>query len=797
MVGIGTASVVVPTSAVLTRACMLSLPSELEPSESTSQPPQNSLRVVSRNGEPLAHLRTGDGKRHVQLPLADFGDKLPAALIAAEDRRFYQHHGVDVLATGRAVLTSLAARRVMSGASTLSQQLARTVTKAPRTLRSKFDVIALSLRIEQELSKEQILEAYLNRVEFGPNIEGAEAGALHYFGKRARQLSWAEAAALASLPRGPSLYDPRKGTEKLLRRRNRVLDRMASNGSLSESEAASAKLEPIRIASPAQLGSAPHFVNALLQGPDLCSSAPQGRDSFPADAAVIHTTLDGDLEAEIEESTRRIVASVKDKSISAASVVVLDNMNGDVLAYVGSPDSSDQKSLGANDGVRALRQPGSSLKPFVYGVGLESGLDANALLPDVELSFAAGEGDFFRPQNYDRLFHGPVTMREALGNSFNVPAVWVAERVTPQAIKSRLMSLGFCSLDQPAEHYGVGIALGDGEVSLLELAVAYSALARGGERLPPRFITAFENGEGEREEQAVAAPFARSFERETVAVLTDMLADRRARRSSFGERTVFDLPMPVAAKTGTSKGYRDNVAVGFSTRVTVAVWVGNFDGSPMKGISGITGAGPLFREAMLAAERRYPSAGAFESPQEHELREVCALSGAPVGPYCSGHKQEWIADGSSEGTCTVHVQLPVDPTNSLLAGPDCKDAEPRIFERFPPLFHAWAEAAKRPLIPGPSARCPPSSSQDKRSRAVVILYPEDGARFYLEQGRQSQIRVRAAFGAAAAPGFLLDGRPLRADQVGTALITLTRGVHQLRPTMDSLVVGDATEFVVE
>ena len=202
MVGIATASVVVPTSAVVTRACMLSLPGELSPRESTNEsPPQNSLRVLSRNGDPLAHLRTGDGKRHVQLPLADFGDKLPAALIAAEDRRFYQHHGVDVFATGRAVLTSIAARRVMSGASTLSQQLARTVTKAPRTLRSKFDVIALSLRIEQELSKEQILEAYLNRVEFGPNIEGAEAGALHYFGKRARQLSWAGAAVEAAHPR--------------------------------------------------------------------------------------------------------------------------------------------------------------------------------------------------------------------------------------------------------------------------------------------------------------------------------------------------------------------------------------------------------------------------------------------------------------------------------------------------------------------------------------------------------------------------------------------------------------------
>ncbi len=776
---------------------MLSLPSELAQDAGSDEPASNSLRVLSRNGEPLAHLRTGDGKRHIQLPLADFGDKLPTALIAAEDRRFYEHHGVDVLATGRAFFGSLAARRVVSGASTLSQQLARTVTRAPRTFSSKFDVIALALRIEQELTKEQILEAYLNRVEFGPNIEGAEAGALHYFGKRARQLSWAEAAALASLPRGPSLYDPRKGTEKLLKRRNRVLDRMAANGSLSESDAASAKLEPIRIASPAQLGSAPHFVNALLAGPDPCATALQGRESFPAETAVVHTTLDGDLQSEIEASTRRIVASVRDKSISAASVVVLDNTNGEVLAYVGSPDASDEKSLGANDGVRAQRQPGSSLKPFVYGVGLESGLAANSLLPDVELSFAAGEGDFFRPQNYDRIFHGPVTMREALGNSFNVPAVWVAERVTPRAIQSRLLSLGFCSLTRPAEHYGVGIALGDGEVSLLELAVAYSALARGGERLPPRFVTAFETGEGERNTQPLASPNPPAFKAETVAILTDMLADGRARRSSFGERTVFDLPMTVAAKTGTSKGYRDNIAVGFTTRVTVAVWVGNFDGSPMKGISGITGAGPIFREAMLAAERRFPSAGEFKRPLDHELREVCALSGAPVGPHCPSHKQEWIVKGSTEETCTVHVQLPVDPTNSLLAGPDCKDADPRTFERYPPLFHAWAEAAKRPVVPGPSPRCPPPGLPRASSRSITILYPEDGARFYLEQGRAAQIRVRAAFGAAADPGFQLDGQPLRADRVGTALISLTPGVHQLQPTQSGRVAGESIEFVVE
>jgi penicillin-binding protein 1C len=788
-VGVLAAAVLCPTSALLTRSFMVELPPDLAP---TASPPDSSRTYLDRDGEPLAARRTADGKRRRPLALAEFGETLPRAVIAAEDKRFYAHPGIDPMALGAAALRALREGRAAGGASTLTQQLARTLTGAPRSTRGKFEVMALALRMERELEKDAILEAYLNRVEFGPNVEGAEAAARQYFGKRARSLSLAEAATLAALPRGPSLYDPRRGTERLLRRRDRVLDRMAHAGFVSSSESESAKTEPLRLVERPASGLAAHFFTGLEGGLDRCAPPP----SLGPDAATVTTTLDGDLQRQAEVIVARNVERVRELGISAAAAVVLDNGTGDVLAWVGSPDVSDEANLGANDGVRAVRQPGSALKPFVYAEGLVRGLRPEAVLPDIELSFATSEGDSFRPQNYDRVFHGPVSVREALGNSFNVPAVWVADFVSVPALLERFHDLGLCSLTKSPAHYGVGLALGDGEISLLELAGAYATLARGGEYLAPRFVLRAEDAAGvDLGVTARESPGRRVFEVDVARVITDMLADRRARRVAFGEETVFDLPFAVAAKTGTSKGYRDNVAAGFSSRVTVAVWVGNFDGAPMKGVSGITGAGPIFRELMQAAARRYAPSEELPAPEGFEARDICPLSGRAPGPHCVHTRREWVERGRELTTCDQHVGVRVDPSNGLLAGPACDDAVSGTFEAYPPLYLAWARGAARPLPPDrASPRCPPPEVPGHHAEAR-ILYPEDGARFFVEVGRPAQLRLRGAFDGPR-PGFLVGGQSLSAAADGTAIFPLAPGRHVLTPTHDGAPAGESVTITV-
>ncbi len=739
-------------------ALTLAVPDIHEP---TTEPGEreDSVRVVDRGGTLLREVRAGDGRRAQRTPLAGFGDRLPKALLAAEDKRFYDHAGLDPIAMGRAAFESAKAGRVVSGASTLSQQLARSVSGEPRTASGKLRVMALALRLERAYDKDEILEAYLNRVEFGPNVRGAEAAAELYFGKPCVDLSLAEAAAVASIPRGPTLYDPTKRPGHLVRRRDRVLDRMLQAGFAGSEEVERAKAEPLVLAPRFSPASAPHFVSALLAGKLGPAVAEDG---------AITTSVLGELQADATAAARRTVVELEQQGVTAASVVVLDNRTGEILAYVGSPDLGDTLRLGGNDGVLALRQPGSALKPFVYELAMEKlDLVPSSLLPDIDLSFPGPDGASFRPRNYDGRYHGPVLLRDALGSSFNVPAVHVAERLGTRAVLDRLRALGFSSLDQAAEHYGLAIALGDGEVRLLDLANAYATLARGGVLLPVRATPI----------GGATAEGARVLSEREAFMITHVLADPSARVASFGDDSALELPFEAAAKTGTSKGYRDNVAVGYTPEITVAVWVGNFDGSPMRGISGITGAGPLFREVMIAAARhRAPTA--FLEPEGLHSVEVCALSGHRPGPDCPHRRVDILPIGDEPSTCTMHVHVAVDRATGERAGEDCPQrfVEDRVFEVFPPLYAEWAAAVHRPTAPTAfSSRCPTRRPVDVAvSGGVRILYPRDGAKLFVDaDGRLPSVRVKLS--ADDAVILSVDGK-VSHDRV----VVLTPGEHTLR-----------------
>jgi penicillin-binding protein 1C len=344
-----------------------------------------------------------------------------------------------------------------------------------------------------------------------------------------------------------------------------------------------------------------------------------------------------------------------------------------------------------------------------------------------------------------------------------VPAVYVAAQVGPSRVLDTLRAFGFASLGGDAARYGAAIALGDGEVRLTELAGAYSTLARGGERIPISIVRAAVGSGGARVVPERGAP-AHVIEPRIAAVLTDILSDDAARSAAFGRDSALAFPFPVAAKTGTSKGYRDNWTVGYTHEVTVAVWVGNFDGTPMTGSTGVTGAGPLFHDVMLAAMRGRAMAPLVQHDGLVEL-EVCALSGDRPGSSCRHRVEElFLHEHAPERECAIHVRSYVDTSNGLLVHPGCADAEPRIFEAYPPRYAAWAAVAGRPTAPTAwSPRCAPESLPSATRQVARIVEPADGARFLVDAALpEAQEVVFAATPAAndRRVSFVLDGRAI-------------------------------------
>ena len=788
-----------PWAALVVAAAFTSLPLEL----ADGKAPSTGTVLRDRHGVVMRELRADDGARARWVPLDAAGDRVARAVVAAEDRRFYRHPGVDPIAVVRAAGQALAHRRVVSGASTLTQQLARSLVKRPRTLRGKFAEAALALRIEWSLSKREILEQYINRVSFGPGLRGVEAASRFYFDKPSVDLSLAEAAALAGIPRGPAVYDPARGTAKLLRRRDRVLDRLAEAGLAPRDEALHAQREPLIIAPAGGGAGAPHLVRGLMSGAlDEALGPLRNRTSE------LTLTLDRGLQRELEVLAQQAVKGLAPRHVSAAAVVVLDNASGEILAYVGSPDIEDTASLGHNDGVLALRQPGSALKPFVYELAMERlGYTAATVLPDVELYLPTRDGDY-HPNNYDGRYHGPVRVREALANSYNVPAVITADAVGPARLLERFHDLGMRSLTEDAEHYGAAIALGDGEVRLLDLANAYATLARGGLY---REVVAVKGALGKDGAPLALPPRAsrRVLDEGLAFVITDILADRSARLSSFGEGNVLELPFPVAAKTGTSKGYRDNLTVGFTPEVTVGVWVGNFDGSAMEGVSGVSGAGPLFHDAMLAAARGRARAEFTRPPGRIEDAEVCSLSGERPGPGCDHLRREVFALRDDHRTapssaCSMHERVSIDKRNGLRAGSGCPRAEveERTFERFDARLAAWARSVGRNLAPEKrSPLCPgPSEAAAARPEGKLRLaYPPDGAVFSVDPGAASRqsIRLRADVPPSASTvRFVIDGASRTVATPFALDWPLAPGHHLLRVEAEGLG-SDGVEITVE
>lgn len=598
------------------------------------------IALEDRHGLPLRATRAGDGSRSGWIALDDMDPELIQAFIAHEDRRFFQHHGVDVRAAGRAVIQAVQARRIVSGASTITMQLARLERAPGHGVIPKIRQTLWALRLEAHLSKRDILERYLNRVPLGQATVGVSAASAFYFDASAAHLSLGQAATLAGLASLPASRD-------LAARRATALRRMASLGYVTPEAVSWASLEPVAPGNRRSPFLAPHFTNHVLHW---------AQDSAPGGDAPLRTSLDLALQAELEAEVRHTVDVLRDSEVREGAAVVLDNATGEVLAWVGSPNFWSD-TAGQVDMVASPRQPGSALKPFLYALAFDRGYTAASVLPDEPITYRTATGPY-QPRNYDRRFHGPTLAREALASSFNVPAVELTHRLGAATLLRVLRDAGMTSLAAGADRYGLGLSLGNGDVTLLELANGYRGLANGGQWTPVTW-RAVARGTRTTEGRRFVSPGA-------ALLALDIMADPVARIPGFGLDTPFDFPFPVAVKTGTSHHFTDNWAVGVTGAFTVAVWVGNFSGRPMRRISGVTGAGPLLHRSVLAVSRRYQP-GVLPSPARAgaERVRICRVSGAVAGHDCPG-TDEWFLPGSAPtGSCPVHAP----PPNRLAAQP--------------------------------------------------------------------------------------------------------------------------------
>jgi penicillin-binding protein 1C len=588
-------------------------------------------------------------------------------------------------------------RRVVSGASTITMQLARQLVPHRRSLAGKAAEALWALRLEAHLEKDEILRAYLDRVWLGNGTFGVEAASALYFGRPARTLSAGQAALLAGMARSPSGHDPWRRTTRARARMGEVLSRMERLGFLAPGRAAAEFEAPLDLVRPESVFEAPHLVEAIWRAlPSL------GLD----EAAEVETTLDPGLQRDVEAIVRAELRG--DPRLPNAAAIVVDNRTGEVLAYVGSADFLDDEREGQNDGVRALRQPGSALKPFAYGLALSRGFTPASLLSDVEVHLATPTGDWV-PRNYDRRVHGPVRLRAALQNSYSVSAVRLAEELGPDAILQVLRAAGFASLDAGAERYGAGVVLGNGDVTLRELVAAHRGLARGGLAGPLREVRAARDAAGRPLPVRREGASGRFLPEDAVALLTDVLSDEAAPAPAFGLSNALRLPFRAATKTGTSRAYVDNWTAGYTAERTVAVWVGSFDGTPMRGVSGITGAGPIFARVMVRAMRGIAPAPLVDRSR-FDRASVCALSGRLAGPSCPSAAQEVFLPGSApEERCPMHRTGAAGPV--LDVGPE---------------LQAWARAE--------GIASEPVALPAEAAGGARFLLPRDGDEYLLEAG---------------------------------------------------------------
>ena len=716
--------------------------------------PESSTIVYSRDGVPLRVFLTGDEKYRIQVPIHDMSAELLRLVVAYEDRYFYRHPGVNIPAILRAAVQNISSKSIVSGASTITMQVARMMEPRPRTVGAKLIEMFRALQIEAALSKEEILERYLNMTPYGGNIEGIGAAAMLYFGKSSSELSYGEAALLAVIPNSPSRLRPDRNPENARAAQLKLLQRLLSQGIISPSEYSSAQTGRIPTGLKPLPFQAPHVTRRL-------------KSLFPGTAAIT-SSISLPLQHLAETVVKRHARANRGLDIGQSAVVIIDNASGEVLAHVGSVNFFDTEYEGQVDGVTSPRSPGSTLKPFVYALGIDRGLvSPGQMVSDVPVAF-----DSYAPENYDATFRGFVSLRDALGKSLNIPAVNMLARLGNNGLYPLLKSLEISTVNRPESDYGLAMVLGGCEMTLLELTALYRSIAVGGEYLPP--IESIQTRD--------IAP-TRIFSKATAYIITDILSEVNRPDVPWNWDFAHGIPK-VSWKTGTSYGHKDAWSVGYNPTYTVGVWAGNFDASGAPELVGNRIAAPILFD-IFDNLPNIADTGWFQQPDTVQTREVCALSGMPAGTDCPHRKNDLYIPGVSPVTpCTLHTGYDIDQDTGYRLCSRCRENKRyrrAVYTRWPPDIAGWLLVNGYPVDDIPEHN--PLCTAPQSGAGPLIVSPSRDTDYIIRRGtplRYQQIKLEASpSNDASAIYWFVDGVLLYSGPAdGQVFYTPKAGRHE-------------------
>ncbi|HEY5729862.1 MAG TPA: transglycosylase domain-containing protein [Anaerolineales bacterium] len=712
-------------------------------------------RILDRNGNPLYEILDPNAGRRTYVPLDKISPALLAATIATEDQDFYTHPGFDPWAIVRALWVNYRTEGQGGGASTITQQLARALLLSPeeraqRTYDRKAREIILAAEITRRYSKDEILELYLNEIYYGNLAYGIEAAAETYFGKTANQLTLAEASFLAGLPQSPSVYDIYTNRDVTLGRQQQVLVLMYSQSQQKNCITVSNSETPICVDQFAALEAANDIKNRIFNSPNIDTRFPHWVNFVRAELEaqydaqtiyrsgfIVYTTLDPILQNEAQRMVTEQVALLAEKNARNGALVAIKPSTGEILAMVGSPDFNNTAISGqVNMATSPTRQPGSSIKPITYVAAFEKGWTPSTWIWDVPTEFPDGANPPYVPKNYDDKFHGGMTVRTALSNSFNIPAVKTLEFVgvyddpnteEKEGMIAMAERLGITSLTRP--DYGLALTLGGGDVSLLDMSSAFSVFANEGQKVPPVSILKIVDFAGNVIYEYEPPEGEQVIRREHAFLISSILSDNNARSWMFGSNSALNLPFQVAAKTGTTNDFRDNWTMGYTPDLTVGVWVGNADYTPMVNTTGLSGAAPIWSQFMQFAvpyvSNNNPKP--FSIPPGIIDVIICNTSGTEPSQWCrGGQRNEFFASDQPPlpRSQDLITRTTIDTWTGLIAGDACEDfAKEEQVMNVPDQWarkwfktgdgHAWLESHDLPRNPffKPEREC---SSTDSR-----------------------------------------------------------------------------------
>lgn len=680
-----------------------------------------STKILDRNGQLLYEIfdiENASGGRRTIVPIEKIPPVLKQATIATEDPTFYTNPGVDLRAILRSIYYDVVYQRVVMGGSTITQQLVKkTLLTSEVTIQRKIYEAFLAYQVTRTYPKDKILEMYLNTIFYGNQSYGIEAASQTYFNKHTQDLDLAEASFLAGLPQLPAFYDPCLNATGALGRQRTVLGLMVDARFITSAQIDPAVAEMDKVLKSDAFkkrcaqGSgikAPHFVQYVRE----LLEAQYGTDIVYNRGLIVTTTLDLKMQQIAEDEAKKQIAAVADQKVTNSSLVAINPRTGEILAMLGSVDFYNDKIDGQVNVALMPRQPGSSIKPFNYVAAFEKGWDPATVIADVTTRFPIkGQADYV-PRNYDNREHGLVPVRTALASSFNIPAVKTLQFVTVPTMVDTARRFGITTFKDPS-NYGLALTLGGGDVELLELTSAYGVFANGGVRVPPTPFLKVTDPTGRVlwDLQKNPQPGTQVVDPRYAYQITSILSDVSARAPGFGTGSALRLSRPAAAKTGTTDDWRDNWTLGYTPDLVTGVWVGNSDNSPMEHISGITGAGPLWRNFMERVLVGTPVRN-FAQPPGLVTVEVCNESGLPPTELCPPdhrHSDLFLADRVPTQKDNVWQKIRIDKTNGLLAGDACGPdmVDEKVFTVYPPEARQWAIDHNIPQPPtGPSPNCP-------------------------------------------------------------------------------------------